>query len=211
MDNSVKKNLKNLANIIAGSETIGMPAAAGIGAEDNILLSWNNFYGSWVDGGWNNFYGSWSDAGWNNFYGSWSDAGWNNFYGSWSDAGWNNFYGSWGDGGSGGGGGCFLTTACVDHKGLADDCYELQVLRTIRDTIITWNDEMKSLVEEYYRIAPFIVERINASDNRDAVWDDMYDNLIMKCIEYYENNNIKKAVELYIDTVKSLRETYGVE
>jgi len=155
------------------------PAPAG----PSVQLAWNNYYGSWTDGGWNNYYGSWSDGGWNNYYGSWTDGGWNNYYGSWSDGGWNNYYGSWGDGGGGsGGGGCFLTTACVEHKGLADDCYELQALRAMRDTIVTWSDDMKALVEEYYRIAPVIVSRINAEADSADIWEDLYVNLVQKCV-----------------------------
>lgn len=30
-------------------------------------------------------------------------------------------------------GGCFLTSACTEAKGLADDCYELTMLRAFRD------------------------------------------------------------------------------
>ena len=33
---------------------------------------------------------------------------------------------------NGNSGGCFLTTACVTYRGLADDCYELNVLRNFR-------------------------------------------------------------------------------
>lgn len=181
-----------------------VPATEGV---PSIHLSWNNFYGSWSDGGWNNFYGSWSDGGWNNFYGSWSDAGWNNFYGSWSDAGWNNFYGSWGDGGDNGGG-CFLTTACVNYKQLPDDCYELQVLRAIRDTIVDWDEEMREMVLEYYRIAPAIVTKINEQERKDEIWAALYDDLVTPCVRFYEKQEIDKAVELYINTVRSLKEKY---
>ena len=161
-----------------------------------------------IEFAWNNYYGSWSDGGWNNYYGSWSDGGWNNYYGSWSDGGWNNYYGSWGDGGSGGGGGCFLTSACVEHKQLPDDCYELQTLRAIRDMIVTWNDEMKALVEEYYHIAPQIVEKINASEDSDAVWEKLYNELVLKCVALYEENKIDDAVALYTDTVRTLKAQY---
>lgn len=210
MENKAKQLLKELAQTLeknAGPKEL-VPAADGMGAD--VLMSWNNYYGSWINGGWNNYYGSWSDGGWNNYYGSWSDAGWNNYYGSWINGGWNNYYGSWGDA-SENSGGCFLTTACVDHKGMADDCYEMQVLRAIRDTIVTWNDEMKELVQEYYRIAPEIVRKINTEENAGEIWDGLFDNLVMKCVSLYEQNKIEEAVKLYIDTVNQLKETYGVK
>lgn len=210
MNDSVKKFLddmtRQLDNSVVSDRLIPVPADG-----PSVELAWNNYYGSWTDGGWNNYYGSWSDGGWNNYYGSWSDGGWNNYYGSWSDGGWNNYYGSWGNGNTGGGGGCFLTSACVEHKGLPDDCYELQALRAMRDTIVTWNDDMKSLVEEYYRIAPVIVEKINSEPEHDKIWEDLYVNLVQACVKHYENNDIDAALNLYIDTVKVLKATYGVE
>ena len=57
-------------------------------------------------------------------------------------------------------GGCFLTSACVEAKGLTDNCRELMVLRTFRDTYLK-NRECGCLdICEYYHVAPTIVEKI---------------------------------------------------
>ena len=37
-------------------------------------------------------------------------------------------------------GGCFLTTACCDYKGLPDDCYELETMRKLE--MITYQDSL---------------------------------------------------------------------
>lgn len=58
--------------------------------------------------------------------------------------------------------GCFLTSACVEYLGLPDDCKELTTLRTIRDKVLKATGEGRGLVDEYYRIAPALVEKINA-------------------------------------------------
>ncbi|NJK93323.1 MAG: hypothetical protein HC904_16845 [Blastochloris sp.] len=60
-------------------------------------------------------------------------------------------------------GGCFLTTACVVHAGLDDNCEELMVLRSFRDNVLLKTSTGRRLVEEYYRIAPPIVEEIERS------------------------------------------------
>ena len=67
--------------------------------------------------------------------------------------------------------GCFLTTACVEYKGLADDCEELTKLRAFRDNYLKTTEEGKAVVEEYYRIAPQIVEKINASAKKAEIYD----------------------------------------
>lgn len=202
----MNENLKKVHDLLTSALNQDLPPAIAEGP--NVVFSWNNYYGSWVDGGWNNYYGSWVDKGWNNYYGSWVDQGWNNYYGSWSDKGWNNYYGSWGDSGNNSSGGCFLTTACVKYKQLPDDCYELQVLRAVRDTIVEWDDANREMVLEYYRIAPQIVEKIESSGNSGKVWEDLYNNLIIPCVNFYEKQQIQEAVNLYVSTVTALKKQY---
>ena len=53
--------------------------------------------------------------------------------------------------------GCFLTSACVEAKGLPDDCRELTVLRNFRDTYLKASADGQRDVCEYYHVAPMIV------------------------------------------------------
>ena len=57
--------------------------------------------------------------------------------------------------------GCFLTTACCQHKGLADGCDELQTLRAFRDSYMRPREDLRGLVQEYCRVAPDIVDAVN--------------------------------------------------
>lgn len=70
--------------------------------------------------------------------------------------------------------GCFLTTACVDFAGLSDDCHELTVLRSFRDTYVANLPEGSAMLREYYHTAPRIVVAINLDSNRRVVLDEMF-------------------------------------
>ena len=58
-------------------------------------------------------------------------------------------------------GGCYLTSACVEARGLPDDCMELQTLRDFRDNWLKQQPCGQDEVAEYYATAPRIVDKIN--------------------------------------------------
>lgn len=62
---------------------------------------------------------------------------------------------------------CFLTTACCDIVGLADDCFELTALRRFRDRVMLVDEGGRRDVEHYYLIAPPILA---AMDERGERW-----------------------------------------
>ena len=65
------------------------------------------------------------------------------------------------DGNGGSGGGCFLTTAIVDKRGVEpDDGPTLTALRRFRDGYMARTAERRRLVETYYAIAPAIAAAI---------------------------------------------------
>lgn len=166
--------------------------------ENGIILAWNNSFEHWVDKGWNNSFDGWQDKGWNNSFNGWIDKGWSNSSGRWSDKGWSNSYGNWGNAG-GGGGGCFITTACVEHQGLPDDCIELQTLRKYRDILIKNDDEFRSKVLEYYRKAPLIIQAIEKTDNKVDIYDNLYHKMIQPCVSFLINGKTNEAKSLYLD------------
>lgn len=100
--------------------------------------------------------------------------------------------------GSGGtsGGVCFLTTAAVEHKGLEDDCYELQTLRMFRDNYMLTSDK-KSDVLWYYENAPKIVESLSKKENVKEIYDEMWENYILPSVKFIELNDFEKAYEIY--------------
>lgn len=101
--------------------------------------------------------------------------------------------------------GCFLTSACVEHKGLADDCEELTKLRAFRDTYLKSTPEGCAIVEEYYKIAPQIVENIDNSAKKDDIYEYIYQE-VHKCIACIESGDNDGAVAVYRDMVKKADE-----
>lgn len=174
---------------------------------NGIVFAWNNSSGNWVDKGWNNSSGSWQDKGWNNSSGGWIDKGWNNSSGRWSDNGWSNSSGNWGDSG-GRGTGCFITTACVEHQGLSDDCAELQTLRKYRDVLVHEDDDFRSKVLEYYRKAPLIIQEIEKSEKSAAIYNDLYHGMILPCVSLLNEGKIGEAKTLYLDCYERLSKCY---
>lgn len=103
--------------------------------------------------------------------------------------------------------GCYLTTACVTHRGLDDNCYELTMLRRFRDDYICNLPNGRQLVEEYYKHAPEIVDKINLSDNKNDIYDVIYSKII-ECIEYINNNQNTNALGVYTAMTKELYNKY---
>ncbi len=104
--------------------------------------------------------------------------------------------------------GCFLTTACVEAKGLADDCRELTVLRNFRDTYLKHSVNGPADICEYYHTAPKIVEEIKQLPNAMEIFVNIYNELVVPCVTLIENNCNNEAYNKYKDYVKKLQLEY---
>jgi hypothetical protein len=60
--------------------------------------------------------------------------------------------------------GCFITTACCELLGLADDCFELRTLRRYRDDILAKQPWAAAAIARYYAEAPAILRRLPAGE-----------------------------------------------
>ena len=105
-------------------------------------------------------------------------------------------------------GGCYLTSACVDAKGLSDDCYELQILRNYRDTWLRMNNEGQHLIVQYYEIAPKIVDAINMRDDAKEIYEMIYNEMVKPCVEMIEKGKMEEAMEVYKKMTLKLQEQY---
>lgn len=108
-----------------------------------------------------------------------------------------------------GSGGCFLTSACIDAKGLPDDCDELQTLRNFRDTYLRSLDGGQEEIVEYYLAAPKIVENIKKRSDSASVFDKIYDEMVMPCVELIKAGNNSGAHELYKSYTLRLKQEYA--
>ena len=104
------------------------------------------------------------------------------------------------------GSGCYLTTACMKYylSNFDDTCHELSVLRWFRDNFVSNED-----IEHYYNTAPYIVEGIEKEDNKDIVYDYIYDNVVDYCVNAIENGNYIEAYKRYKDSIINLEQLYA--
>lgn len=98
---------------------------------------------------------------------------------------------------------CFLTTSCVQWRGLPDDCHELTVLREFRDGYLQGTVGGSQLIETYYRIAPGLVERIEQSETADATLAWIYE-IVSQCVAAIGQGDSERAVVLYRGMVNRL-------
>lgn len=103
-----------------------------------------------------------------------------------------------------GGGGCYLTGACVDYLGKPDDCEELTALRNFRDGYMKKSAEGARLVEEYYEVAPKIVKAIEASPEKSKYYDYIYGK-IKTCMALIAQGSLEETQKEYTDMVAYLK------
>lgn len=101
--------------------------------------------------------------------------------------------------------GCFLTTSACQHKGLSDDCHELQVLRTFRDKFLMTTDEGRAMVAHYYHVAPAITVQLTDTKDLDYIW-----STVEKCVSAIEDGRNSEAVFLYRDMTEELALKFAV-
>lgn len=112
-----------------------------------------------------------------------------------------------GGGSDSGGSLCYLTSACVNARGLPDNCLELKSLRNFRGKILLQNSIGRNRVREYYQIAPEIVQSINQRDNAKEIWNSLYKD-IRKAVQLVLSENFNQAFEHYREMSLRLKERY---
>lgn len=103
---------------------------------------------------------------------------------------------------------CFLTSACVHHKNLPDNCYELSSLRNLRDKIMLPNAQYSRLIREYKIVAPKMLLNINAASNKDEIMESIYVNLVLPSVCLIENDKNIEAIAHYRDFVEEMKMRY---
>jgi hypothetical protein len=106
-------------------------------------------------------------------------------------------------------GGCLITTACTQAKRLPDDCLELRTLRRFRDSYVRNLPNGESVIREYYDVASKIVAAINAQDNAEEVYRDLYERLVLKSIALIRSGRNNEALENYVGVVAELKRRYA--
>ena len=104
--------------------------------------------------------------------------------------------------------GCFLTSACTEARGLADDCEELTTLRAFRDGYMKSLPQGEHDICQYYHIAPAIVAKIHTLPHAKEIYDSIYTDLVIPCVELIHAGNNEEAYTKYRDYVKFLQIQY---
>lgn len=99
---------------------------------------------------------------------------------------------------------CFITTAVCDNFGKADDCYELTMFRSFRDNWLANQPEGESLINEYYRIAPNIVNKINQLRNAKEIYQQIWNEYLQPCLLFIENGKYLECESKYVEMVHKL-------
>ena len=103
---------------------------------------------------------------------------------------------------------CYITTAVCESLGKGDNCYELNLLRNYRDNYLVNTSMGKELVDEYYDIAPTIVNRINKRDDAAKVYESIWNQYLSSCVSLIEEDKLDECCEKYTEMVYSLKDCY---
>ena len=95
------------------------------------------------------------------------------------------------------GSGCFIVTACIKARNLPNDCDELMTLRDYRDNYVLKMPNGKKEVSIYYAIAPKVVAAINKRSNSNEIYESIYTDLVVPCMELVKSKQYLKAYILY--------------
>lgn len=103
---------------------------------------------------------------------------------------------------------CYITTAVCESQGKADDCYELTLLRNYRDEYLLSTPEGEALVKEYYNIAPTIVNRIAHSETPGKIYEEIWQNYLLPCVNLIEEGKPEVCRKQYMAMVYELKGRY---
>lgn len=103
---------------------------------------------------------------------------------------------------------CFITTAVCESEGKPDDCYELTAFRGFRDNYLKSCADGPALIDEYYEIAPVIVNCIKFCDDSDARYREIKEKYLDKCLTDIESGNLDGCKNRYTAMVNYLRDKY---
>lgn len=103
---------------------------------------------------------------------------------------------------------CFITTAVCGSFGKADDCFELTTFRKFRDEWLTAQPEGKSLIAEYYAVAPQIVANINQLPNPSQVYKTIWQKYLEPCLDFLRNDDNLSCKNKYSEMMRELKKQF---
>jgi len=105
-------------------------------------------------------------------------------------------------------GNCFITTAAARSLGLSDDCCELNLLRSFRDSYMRATPARWQQVQLYYSIAPRIVRQIESSADPASIWRELWCDHIQPALSAIERKSPQEAHERYAAMMSEVSRQY---
>lgn len=105
---------------------------------------------------------------------------------------------------------CFVTSACCAALSLDDDCFDLRMLRRLRDEYVALLPDGPELMAEYADKSPAMIAAVDNADDQAAAWLRVYTAYIHPAAHAVERGDMEDAYTLYRAMVVTLeRETGG--
>lgn len=105
-------------------------------------------------------------------------------------------------------GGCYITTAVCESLHKPDNCYELNTFRNFRDNWLKKQSDGETLIDDYYKIAPLIVAKIDTLPDSAEIYNFIWIKYLQPCLNFIKDGDNQSCKNLYIKMVKILKATY---
>lgn len=103
---------------------------------------------------------------------------------------------------------CFITTSVCLTLGKSNRCEELSAMRSFRDDWLRDQPDGPALIEDYYKVAPSIVEAIDQEQNRKDIYESIYQEYILPCVKCVREKDFAESKRIYIHMVDTLKGQY---
>lgn len=100
---------------------------------------------------------------------------------------------------------CYISTATCASLGLPDDCEELTLLRSYRDSVLLRTPQGRRDVQAYYETAPRIVAAIDARPDAPLIYRDIFAHSLAPAIAALRSTDFDRAYTLYRQLVARLQ------
>ena len=97
--------------------------------------------------------------------------------------------------------------ACIQSKGLPDNCKELKLLRIFRDQYVCNLKDGDAIIDNYYHISPIIVKKIKEQQNSKEIFKSLFAH-IQEAVVLIEQKKLEEAFQHYSNMVTRLKCIY---
>ena len=105
---------------------------------------------------------------------------------------------------------CFITAAVCEAEGKPDDCAELTAFRAFRDGWLSQTPEGRALVNDYYEVAPSIVQIMKHCDDAQKVCRRLRRQYLEPCYQDLQAGRYSACRDRYVSMVNELRNRYSL-